>query len=236
MKNMVMRPFDGRWLIHLFFSCLIAGTYTALLYTTLPDSKWLSTISMFAFGFSLLSQASYVDAGEVGILLGVFGADTGVRCLSGLYFNPSILATLRGLKILLGYAIAVPTNNHEGNTSNVQINYDQGRTSYKMNHDTTSLIIMKADQVVSSFASWASNITDAGGKIKYYKIGMLGYYGCFILAFITTPGAVLGLLTASLKAVGEFLLQVITVVLSFLVQMITSAMMLLVREISSLFS
>lgn len=97
---------------------------------------------------------------------------------------PALVPFLRGIDIVFGFAVEVPSQHHEGNTSNVKILFDQRRPIHNVNTQT-GLFGSILSQLASGTIFFLFDLRSADGKVKYYKIGGIGYVVAWVMALAT---------------------------------------------------
>ena len=124
-----------------------------------------------------------VDVSETGHVM-CFSFDTKVRCGPGISLMPALVPFLREIALILGFSVEVPSPQHEGNTSNIKILFDQRRPLHHVNTQT-GLFGSIMSQLMSSFIFFIFDLRSADGKVKYYKIGGIGYVIAWCMALAT---------------------------------------------------
>ena len=171
----------GLWFA--FSTLIMIGLYLFPLLDFASKSRLFWYIAGLSFISCLCMFLWRVSVGETGHLT-CFGFDTKIRCGSGIYLMPALLPFLRGIDLVFGFAVEVPSQQHEGNTTNIRHFSDQRTASYRVNTHT-NFLLMLLGQLFSNLILFLLDLRSADGKVKYYKIGGIGYAVAWGMAFAT---------------------------------------------------
>jgi hypothetical protein len=172
---------EGLWfafatLIIIFAIYLVPVIYYA------RGSKLFYQIIAFSFFSCVLMFFWRVRVGEIAWVT-IVGFDTGLRCSSGGYLMPSLLPFLRSWDIILGCGAEVPTTQNEGNTVNIRQFADQRMKTYHVTMQT-GLLAGTISQILANILFFMTDLRDADGRVKYYKLGGIGYVVSLIAAML----------------------------------------------------
>lgn len=170
----------------LWFACvaiIIIAIYLTPLLSYAEKSRFFWQIALLSLISCLLMFLWRVSVGETGHVT-CLGFDTKIRCESGVYLMPALVPFLRGIDLIIGFAVEVPSQQHEGNTSNIKVLFDQRRPVHHIKTET-NLIGSIFSQIANSFIFFLFDLTTADGKVKYYKIGGIGYGIAWVVARAT---------------------------------------------------
>ena len=169
-------------LLLVFLGFLTAVIYTVPLGIHVWGSQKFWWFVLFSFCFSLVMTCSKVNVGEIGHIL-ILSFDTKLRCGPGIYPTPTMLPFLRGIGIPIGVTVEVPSEQHEGNIKQIRIFQNQLLPVYTINTQA-GLFSSLFSRCLSTAWVWVSDIYEPNGKIKYYKIGGLGYGGTWLVSML----------------------------------------------------
>jgi hypothetical protein len=141
-------------------------------------ASWLACI--VGYLGALLMFNWKVDVGEEGCVL-LFGHDTGLRTGPGNFPMPSIFPFLRGGKLILGYSVEVPSQQHHGNTVAIHHFQDQHVPSVRVNVESGQLAAL-VGLATSNLVLWLWDIFEPNGKLKFGKVGGYLYFGSWAYA------------------------------------------------------
>jgi hypothetical protein len=174
-----MDPREGLWFA--FSSIVIIAFYVTPLLGLALSKQYFWQIFLLSCVSCLLMFLWRVSVGEIGHVT-CLGFDTKIRCRSGVYLMPALFPFLRGIDIIFGFGVEVPSDHHEGNTSNIRLLFDQRRPIHHVNTQA-GFFGSLLSQTLSGVIFFLLDLRSSDGKVKYYKIGGIGYVTSWIITF-----------------------------------------------------